>query len=240
MAKRALIVALLALVVLGGAVVLAHGDGDPAHGAALYAENCLACHGPTGESRGTHKAFSTAIRYDTNFEAVVAQGVAGSRYMFAWGQEYGGPLSAEDILDLRAYAQTWQEGTPELLPVQDDSADPGARLYATNCAGCHGSQGAGRSLPGFPPIGKYVDVLAVARRGIPDSAMPPFAEAYGGPLSEADLSAIAAYARTWEQPAPMVVAAANSPQGAGMLILLIGLGAIAVVALWALTAQPID
>ncbi len=238
MAKRALIMALLALAVLGGATVLAHGDGDPAHGAALYAENCLACHGPTGGSRAAHAAFSATIQYDADFEATVAQGVAGSRYMFAWGQEYGGPLSAEDILDLRAFVQTWSEGAPQPLP--EEPADPGARLYAANCAACHGPQGEGRSLPGFPPIGQYADVLAVARRGMPDSAMPPFADAYGGPLSEADLSAIVAYTRAWERPAPMVVAAENSPQGAGMLILLIGLGSIGIVGLWALTARNTD
>ncbi len=240
MAKRALITVLVALVVLGGAVVLAHGDGDPTHGAALYAENCLACHGPDGQGRGTHEAFSAAIQYDSGFEAVVARGVAGSRYMFAWGQEYGGPLSAEDILDLRAYVQTWQEGAPEPLPVAEESTEPGAALYAANCAACHGPQGQGRSLAGFPAIGQYADVLAVARRGMPNSAMPPFAEAYGGPLSEADLSAIAAYSRSWERPAPMIVAAENSPQGAGMLILLIGLGSIGIVGLWALTAKPSD
>jgi len=75
---------------------------------------------------------------------------------------------------------------------------------------------------------------------MPDSAMPPFADAYGGPLSEADLSAIVAYTRAWERPAPMVVAAENSPQGAGMLILLIGLGSIGIVGLWALTARNTD
>jgi len=38
----------------------------------------------------------------------------------------------------------------------------------------------------------------------------------------------------------MVVAAENSPQGAGMLILLIGLGSIGIVGLWALTARNTD
>lgn len=243
MAKRVLLGGLLALAIIwGGTAALAHGDGDPAHGAALYAEYCLACHGPSGEGRAAHEAFASAVLYDVSFEEVVTHGVPNS-YMLGWGQAAGGPLSDTDIADLRAFAQTWQEENPEPLPAPvipeglDLQASAGAELYVTNCAGCHGPQGEGRDLAGFPPIGEYVDVLAIARRGVADSGMPPFAQAYDGPLTEDELASIIAYTRTWERTPEMVAVADEGPKGAAMLILLIGIGAVAIVAGLTLTTR---
>ncbi|MBN2470073.1 MAG: cytochrome c [Anaerolineae bacterium] len=243
MAKRVLLIAVLGMaIVWGGALALAHGDGDAEHGAALYAENCLACHGPQGESRAAHEAFAAAVRYDTSFVDVVAQGVDGT-YMPGWAADSGGPLSDEDIADLSTFVQTWGEHAPQAIPAPsvpdglDPEASAGAALYMTNCVGCHGPQGEGRGLAQFPPIGKYADVLAVARRGVAGSDMPPFAQAYDGPLSEEELASILAYTRTWERTPEMVALAEEGPQGAAMLILLIGLGAVALVAGLTLTTR---
>lgn len=243
MAKRVLLMAILGLAVLwGGALALAHGDGDAEHGAALYAENCLACHGPQGESRAAHEAFAAAVRYDVTFEDAVARGVART-YMPAWSAAAGGPLSAEDIADLSSFAQTWGEHAPQPIPAPvvpaglDSQASAGAALYQTTCAGCHGSQGEGRGLAAFPPIGQHADVLAVARRGVSGSTMPPFAQAYDGPLTEDELASILAYTRTWERTPEMVALAEEGPQGAAMLILLIGLGAVGLVAGITLTTR---
>lgn len=243
MAKRLLLIVLFAMVaILGSTLVLAHGDGDPVHGAELYAEYCLACHGPTGEGRAEFEAFASAIAYDVSFEEVVAEGVEDT-YMMGWSSAAGGPLSDADIADLRAYAQSWHEGVAEPLPapVIPDGLDPeaaaGAELYITNCAGCHGGQGEGRGLAGFPAIGEYVDLLAIARRGAAESGMPPFAEAYGGPLTEDELASIVTYTRTWVREPEMVTVAEQGPQGAAMAILLLGLGAITVIGGIALTTR---
>jgi mono/diheme cytochrome c family protein len=238
MSRRVLVAALLACGVLGGAVALAHEGGDASHGATLYASNCLACHGPQGEARASGEAFSTSVTYTMTFEEVVAQGVADT-YMGPWGEAHGGPLSDTDIADLSAYAQTWSTGEVPPLPTPEvptgletlGNGDPelGAALYMTNCFGCHGPQGEGRGLALYPPISLEADVLVAARRGVEGTLMPAFSSTYGGPLSEDDLNNVMAYVRTWKRPPAMQVAAEDSPEGAGMLILLIGIGAVATV-----------
>jgi mono/diheme cytochrome c family protein len=237
MVKRLLVGALLALILMTGIVTLAQEPGetgDPVQGAALYAEYCVACHTSDGGARAAvHPAFAAAITYDVSFEEVVAAGVPDT-FMIGWSADNDGPLSDADIQDLRAYAQSWQSEEPVALPAPAIPADLspqaalGAELYAVNCAGCHAMDGQGRDLEHFPAIGPDADVLTVARRGIADAMMPPFAQDHGGPLTEDELNAIMTYVRTWEQPDPLVKAAEEGPEGVGLLILLIGLFAVAV------------
>ncbi len=233
MSKRVL-AAVLALTVIGVAAALAQGEGQVERGAALYAENCLACHGPQGEARADHEAFAAVIRYDASFVEVVAQGVEGT-FMGAWGAAFGGPLSDQDLTDLGAYAQTWGSGQVPALPQPAIPAgleamgrgDPnlGAALFLTNCAGCHGPAGEGRGLDGFPALDPEADVLTATRRGAGER-MPPFAQVNGGPLSEDNIADIMAYVRTWERPTALQVAAEAAPKGAWQAVLLVGLVAV--------------
>ena len=75
MSKRLLVVVVCVLVLGTTSVVMAQEGGDAERGAALYAENCLACHGPQGEARGTHEAFATTIQYNPNFAMIVTEGI---------------------------------------------------------------------------------------------------------------------------------------------------------------------
>ncbi|GAB4568897.1 MAG: hypothetical protein Kow0077_00490 [Anaerolineae bacterium] len=247
MIKRATFLAIVILVAVWGVMAaLADGEGDPTHGAELYASYCMVCHGPEGQGRAEHPAFAAPIRYDVTFEEIVADGVPGTA-MFGWSVEAGGPLSMEDIADLRAFVQGWvEEGAtlelpaPEVPEGLEGAAAIGAGLYATNCAACHGPEGAGRGGANFPPIGEHVDVLAIARRGVRDSVMPPFAQAYGGPLTDEELASIAVYANTWERVPEVLLEAEQGPKGAALLILLIGLGAVGMVAGMVLTTRQPD
>jgi ubiquinol-cytochrome c reductase cytochrome c subunit len=239
MVKRVLMVAGVVVVTLVAAVVvMAHGDGGDERGVELYAENCLACHGPRGEARlDTHPAFAQAISYSLEFPTLVAQGVEGT-YMGPWGVNYGGPLSDEEVLDLMAYAETWSgdEVPPLPAPVVPEglSADAaaGAELYQVNCQGCHGPMGEGRGLALYPAIPPNSDVITATRRGVGDS-MPPFADANGGPLSDDEINQIMAYVRTWERPTALQALAETNPAGAWQLVLLGGLGTVLVVGLFA-------
>ena len=236
MSRRVLLAGLLVVGALWATVALAQDEGDPVRGAALYAENCLACHGPQGEPLAAHEAFSAEIHYDTGFAETVAAGVEGSLYMKPWSETYGGPLSEADVNDLRAYARTWASGETPPLPAPEVPADLepvgrgdpalGAALYQTYCAVCHGPEGQGRGDPDrFPAIGAHADVLTATRRGT-EKGMPPFAQVNGGPLSETDITNIMAYVRTWERPSALQKVSENSPKGVGLLIWLMGIGAV--------------
>ena len=83
---------------------------------------------------------------------------------------------------------------------QGNPADQGARLYADNCAVCHGPQGEGRvgaRLKDFPTINPQAFVKATVASGVPGSKMPAWSKAKGGPLTDAEIDAIAAFVATW-------------------------------------------
>ena len=83
---------------------------------------------------------------------------------------------------------------------QGDPVAQGARLYADNCAVCHGPQGEGRvgaRLKDFPSISPQAFVKATVASGVTGSKMPAWSKARGGPLTDAEIDAIAAFVATW-------------------------------------------
>ena len=83
---------------------------------------------------------------------------------------------------------------------QGDPVTQGARLYADNCAVCHGPQGEGRvgaRLKDFPSINPQAFVKATVASGVPGSKMPAWSKAKGGPLTDVEIDAIAAFVATW-------------------------------------------
>jgi cytochrome c oxidase cbb3-type subunit 3/ubiquinol-cytochrome c reductase cytochrome c subunit len=74
-------------------------------------------------------------------------------------------------------------------------ADEFNALYAPNCAGCHGAAGTGGAARGLiDPIYLRIADDAVLRgvvaRGVPHTAMPAFATAAGGPLTDDQIDAL--------------------------------------------------
>jgi mono/diheme cytochrome c family protein len=80
--------------------------------------------------------------------------------------------------------------------------EQGARLYAENCAVCHGADGQGRVgavlAKDWPSIRPDLRVRATIANGIDGTVMPAWLQAGGGPLSDADIDALTAYILTWE------------------------------------------
>lgn len=192
----------------GGAVWAQEGEGEthadalaPWRGAAVYAEFCQACHGPRGEARGTGPAFP-AITFEP--EAARRAILEGGGAMPA----YAAVLSAAQIDAVLAYMGTWASGEVPPLPAPNvpqglarvpgtrGDPDAGVVLYAQFCAGCHGAQGQGRGVPGFPPLawrdGESRAVLALGA-----GAMPGFSVEVGGPLSASQLADLESYLATW-------------------------------------------
>jgi cytochrome c oxidase cbb3-type subunit 3 len=100
--------------------------------------------------------------------------------------------------------------------VQAQEPDPeqielGARLYAENCAVCHGDDGQGRVgatlAKNWPSIRPDATIRTTIENGISGSPMPPWGQSNGGPLSPAEVDALVAYILTWETGAPRIIPA---------------------------------
>jgi cytochrome c oxidase cbb3-type subunit 3 len=68
-------------------------------------------------------------------------------------------------------------------------------LYGANCAGCHGNDGAGGAARGlvdpiYLRIADATVIRNVVARGVPQTAMPAFAKAAGGALTDDQIDAI--------------------------------------------------
>ena len=75
-------------------------------------------------------------------------------------------------------------------------AERGGELYVTYCAACHGIDGQGRvgaSLEAFPGIQVDAALASTIANGVPGSVMPAWAVSNGGPLSDQDITDLAAY-----------------------------------------------
>jgi cytochrome c oxidase cbb3-type subunit III len=81
-----------------------------------------------------------------------------------------------------------------------------AVLYATNCAGCHGVNGAGGAAialvdPAYLAIADDETIRRVTSNGVPGTAMPAFAQSAGGLLTDEQIDAIVNGIRTrWARP----------------------------------------
>ncbi|HLA97681.1 MAG TPA: c-type cytochrome [Anaerolineales bacterium] len=85
----------------------------------------------------------------------------------------------------------------------------GARLYAENCAVCHGEDGQGRVgttlAKNWPSIRPDLRVKATIENGIAGSPMPAWSQANGGPLSSEEIDALVAYILSWETGGPRFI-----------------------------------
>jgi ubiquinol-cytochrome c reductase cytochrome c subunit len=175
-------------VALAGAAQVQGGDG-----AALYAANCSACHGASGEGSGNGPNIQNA-------------GAAGADFMIRTGRM---PLPApdapvrrgrsifseEEIEALVAYVASLGDG-PDIPAVDvTDGTDiaNGRADYIANCAACHGAGGSGDAVGGgaIAPnlLGTGPTQVGEAIRLGP-GAMPAFDEQQ---VSDQGLSDIAAY-----------------------------------------------
>jgi high-affinity iron transporter len=159
-----------------------------ARGKALYAENCVGCHGIAGDGGGeeakrlglTPASFTSDafMRGETprDFFNVISLGRRRSG-MPEWGEA----LSVQQRWDTVAYL--WTLSHPRAALAE------GQGLYLVHCAGCHGTDGAGdgpraaRLLTPVPDLtgsARLTDesdarLMDVVTEGVPGTAMPGFA-----------------------------------------------------------------
>lgn len=169
----------------------------------FYTVQCIACHGLDGEGGVGPVLNDRALLKNTMddvFYSVIRSGVPNTQ-MPAWGVDFGGPLTDEDVRDVVAYMKAWEPNAPEIGPLEYIS-DPsrGAVLFSTTCAVCHGRDGKG-GREGIPVINDperlaqfedewYRNVIA---NGRPAKGMPT----WGTVLSPAQMDDLVALIDAW-------------------------------------------
>ena len=191
-------------------------------GATLYGSFCAACHGPRGEGMRYPgmNAFPAIgnpdflqIASDTFITETVHRGRPGRR-MPAWGEKEGG-LRPDEVKAVVGYLRGVGGGGPgrdvdfvaDTKPARWVKADAGvgARLFADNCAVCHGERGEGKegtalSSPVLLQSASDTYLVETIRRGRRDTSMPAFlsSSTTHRMLSELEIEAVVAFIRTWE------------------------------------------
>jgi mono/diheme cytochrome c family protein len=180
-------------------------------GVTLYAENCVACHGPDGAGTALAPALNDpAVRQKTSDEIVrtIQLGAPGT-LMAGWEKT----LEAEQIQTLATLISRWDEvptgaipAPNQPIPVTEESLALGSELYATSCANCHGPEGQGSQRAPSLNVKSFLAetndqaIQQIVTLGVPGTSMP----AWGDRMTEADIQAIVGFIRSWEPTAPEV------------------------------------
>jgi cbb3-type cytochrome c oxidase subunit III len=184
-------------------------------GASLFAAFCSGCHGPEGQGHRSpgQPAFPSVMHTDfleVAPDALIAEtirrGRPGTR-MRAWADGTTG-LDDRDVAALVAHLRD-STGVPpprDPRPARWAAGDArhGERLYASQCAGCHGAAGEGGEGPSLRnPVllehGTDTYLAETIRRGRRGTGMPPFGEASSvrPMLSPVEIEALVTFIRSW-------------------------------------------
>jgi mono/diheme cytochrome c family protein len=140
-----------------------------------YGANCARCHGVDGTGgigpnlhslslankwlqTGGRQGLNNYVQWVITLGGVVRSGDINS-VMPAWGQEYGGSLTRQQIEALTALIGTWAEETLANPPPEDvpDTVEAGAAVYVeAGCVGCHGAELEGGVGPNLQTIGSQL------------------------------------------------------------------------------------
>jgi cytochrome c553 len=170
--------------------------GDVQRGKDAYAE-CQSCHRTDASGRAT---YSIPRLSGQHASVLIKQlmDIRSDRRVNPDMRDYmlDSDLTLQNFADMAAYLQSLPvagnigQGPPELVP-------RGQKLYASDCAGCHGEHGEGRAELFYPMLAsqhyKYLlhelDLILTGGRGNSNPAMPPILKNY----STDDKRAVAAY-----------------------------------------------
>ncbi len=130
------------------------------------------------------------------------------------GKTYLVDLAGQTIQEQEAFPAGPQQAAPQLMADHASGAETpaGSKVFAENCAGCHGAAGKGSGMMKTPdftnpavqaalPEGSTIKTI---RDGKPGTAMP----AWQGKLSEAEINAVATFVKSLGQPASKPAGAA--------------------------------
>jgi len=184
----------------------------------LYAENCAACHGPSGRGGagaiGLANPVYLAIADDAVIRRAASDGVAGTQ-MSAFARSAGGMLTAAQIEILVQGIRGWENkdalggATPPPYAGGGGDADRGAAVYAKACASCHGAAGTGSPKAGSIVDGTFLGLVSnqslrtTVIAGRPDLGQPDWRnDVAGEALTARDVSDVVAWLAARRPSAP--------------------------------------
>lgn len=119
--------------------------GDAETGAALFAQVCASCHGEDGTTPvgGEDAVINAEAYWSTHDDAAILQDIGAGSHgeMTAFAQDYDGPLTWEEILDVMAFVRSWGPVTlPSGIPTEESPtfASTIGPLLTERCGACHG------------------------------------------------------------------------------------------------------
>ncbi|MBS3935307.1 MAG: c-type cytochrome [Sulfuritalea sp.] len=170
--------------------------GDAARGEAAFAI-CQGCHrvGATGRADGSYPRLAgqhatVLIKQLTD----VRSGRRGNPKMLPFADHQ--VLSTQEIADIALYLQALPV-TPDQGRGSGADVERGARLYAADCASCHGARGEGDAAKFYPRVaGQHYRYLLreslLIRAGGRRNANPEMLRAIGG-YGDEDIAAVSDY-----------------------------------------------
>ncbi len=175
----------------------------------LYAQNCAACHGPSGKGGAAiplSDPVFLAIADDVVIRRTAAIGVPGTP-MAAFAQSAGGMLTDQQIDAIVGGIRSWAKPgglQGEILPpyTAPSAGDPGhgAEVYATYCSSCHGQDGRGGTKASSIVDGSYLaltsdqNLRTVVIAGRPELGAPDWRNNVPGrPMSPEEISDVVAW-----------------------------------------------
>jgi cytochrome c oxidase cbb3-type subunit 3 len=138
-------------------------------GRITFANNCAPCHGQNGTGRAGYPALGDDVWLWggklADIEKTVTYGVRSADPKARQGDmpSFGtdGTLNAEQIGQVADFVGAWWGVTPE-----GTDTGAGAKLYADNCAMCHGEKGEGNRDAGAPPLNARIHLYGGSRAAI--------------------------------------------------------------------------
>jgi cytochrome c oxidase cbb3-type subunit 3/ubiquinol-cytochrome c reductase cytochrome c subunit len=184
----------------------------------LFAQNCAGCHGANGTNGPSTPLASPvyqALVDDATLRRVISQGLPGSM-MPPFSQRFGGELTDAQVdAIVHGIRSEWNKGNElagaKIPPYADDgkgNAKAGERVYADNCANCHGPAGgkigeAGSILnPAFLSLVAPQTLRTTAIVGRPDLGMPDWRDQKDDPMTAQEISDVVAFLLAQKPNAP--------------------------------------